>query len=177
MRRTTFSWAVPLLLSVLVSGVCAGAASAAPGVLIGDQSLESLADNVDPGQAEAFPFVAGASGTTASMNLYIDAQNTASTAVVGLYTDASNHPGSLLAQGETSSPAAGGWNSIDLAQRPSSRATRIGSPSLARAEPCPSVTGAPGNARASPRPRAISPRSQPPGAAVRAGRRAQSRLT
>ena len=118
MRRTTFSWAVPLLLSVLVSGVCAGVASAAPGVLIGDQSLESLADNVDPGQAEAFPFVAGASGTTASMNLYIDAQNTASTAVVGLYTDASNHPGSLLAQGETSSPAAGGWNSIDLGSAP-----------------------------------------------------------
>jgi hypothetical protein len=85
---------------------------------LGDQSAESAPDTSAPGQAEAFPFVASSSGTASSVNLYVDSQSGASTALVGLYTNAGNHPGSLLAQGTQPSPTAGAWNPIGLNSAP-----------------------------------------------------------
>jgi len=114
MRRIALCSAVPLFMSILLAGFSAAAARAASPVLFGDQSIASQNDSVSPGQAEAFPFVAGASGTTASVSLYIDGPNSATTASVGLYSDANGAPASLLAQGQTTSPTAAAWNSITL---------------------------------------------------------------
>jgi hypothetical protein len=55
-------------------------------------------------------FVAAWGPTSLSTDL--DAKSSASSLVVGLYTDAGSQPGSLLADGSTSSPVAGAWNSI-----------------------------------------------------------------
>jgi hypothetical protein len=114
MRRVALRTVFQMFLSIAVACSWAGAARAASPVLLGDQSINSNADSVAPGQAEAFPFVAGSSGITDSVSLYIDSQTGASTALVGIYADANGQPGSLLAHGGTSSPAAGTWNSITV---------------------------------------------------------------
>ena len=114
MRRAFLASAALLLLMSLVGVFSATAAQADAPVLLGDQSIESLADSGVSGQAEAFPFVAGSSGTATSLSVYLDSQNSASNVLVGLYADANNQPGSLLTQGATSSPAPGGWNPIAL---------------------------------------------------------------
>ena len=101
-------------MSIVLAALWAGVASAASPVLLGDQSIESLADSNDPGQAEAFPFVAGSSGTAGTVSVYVDSQSSASAVLVGLYTDNNGHPSSLLGDGSTSSPVAGAWNSITV---------------------------------------------------------------
>jgi hypothetical protein len=113
-RRGSASSAILLLVSIVLAALWAGVASAASPVLLGDQSIESLADSNDPGQAEAFPFVAGSSGTAGTVSVYVDSHSSASAVLVGLYTDVNSHPGSLLGDGSTSSPVAGAWNSITV---------------------------------------------------------------
>ncbi len=84
-RRGSSSSAILLLVSIVLAALWAGVASAASPVLLGDQSIESLADSNDPGQAEAFPFVAGSSGTAGTVSVYVDSQSSASAVLVGLY--------------------------------------------------------------------------------------------
>ena len=79
-------------------------------VLFGNKAIESSLDENAPGWAEAFPFVAGTSGTVSALTIYIDAQSQATKLIVGVYTDAHGRPGSLVASGSLSSPKAGAWN-------------------------------------------------------------------
>lgn len=113
-RRTFSSSVIVLFVSIVLVALWAGVASAASPVLLGDQSIESLVDSVDPGQAEAFPFVAGSSGTAGTVSVFVDSRSSASAVLVGLYTDDNGHPGSLLDHGSTPSPVAGAWNSITV---------------------------------------------------------------
>src|SRR5947209_601037 len=119
MLRASFSWvARPFLASIVatisLAAFLAGPASADSQVLLGNESIAGLGDSNSPGQAEAFSFVASSSGTASAINLYLDAQSTASTVVVGLYSDTGGQPDSLLAAGTTASPQPGAWNSIDV---------------------------------------------------------------
>ena len=94
-------------LALLVS--TAGAA-----VVLGDQAVEPSVDYNPAGVAEAFKTTASASATVTTLNVYLDAGSTASKVTTGFYADASGHPGSLLAQGSTTTPAAGAWNAIPV---------------------------------------------------------------
>ncbi len=125
MRRATVSSILIVLVTVaaaLIPGAAlaaklharTAAASLSSGILLGDQTVESTVDSNDPGQAEAFPFVAGSSGSAPVMELYVDGESTASTVSVGVYSDNNGQPGSLLAQGSASSPTLAAWNLIAL---------------------------------------------------------------
>ena len=72
-----------------------------------DQNLSGL--------AEAFRAVAGASGTTNVVCLYVDGASKATQLVAGIYTDnGSGHPGALLTQGSISSVTNGAWNTVPV---------------------------------------------------------------
>jgi Glycosyl hydrolases family 16 len=89
-----------------------GCTATSPPILAGTQALEPSVDTDSLGQAEAFQVTGAACGVVSSLNLYLDASSTAGTIVVGLYTDNAGNPGSLLTQGNTTTPLAGAWNSI-----------------------------------------------------------------
>jgi hypothetical protein len=86
-----------------------------PAALVGDATVEGSLDDNSAGQAEAFQYIAAASGSATHLSVYLDGTNSASTVVVGLYTDNAGHPGQLLAQGVISAPLAGAWNSTTIA--------------------------------------------------------------
>ena len=90
------------------------AVSAPTSTLFGDQSLENVQDTDQAGQAEAFPFVASASGTAGSVVVYVDRSNAATSFKVGVYANASGKPGALLGQGSKSAPTRSAWNTISL---------------------------------------------------------------
>ena len=81
-------------------------------VLLGDQAIESQVDSNTNGTAEAFATTSTASGTLASITFYLDATSTATGVTVGVYADNNGHPGALLSQASTSTPAAGAWNTL-----------------------------------------------------------------
>ncbi len=81
-------------------------------MLLGDQNVEPQADHTPAGQAEAFQSTATAAGTLSKMRVYVDAGSNAPKLVVGLYSDTGTHPGTLVAQGSITSPAAGAWNDV-----------------------------------------------------------------
>ncbi len=91
---------------------CTGAQ---PAVLLGTQTIGNQSDSNALGAAEAFQTTAAGCGSVGSINVYVDAGSTAAKIAVGLYTDNSGHPGTLLAQGSTSQPLAGQWNTIPIA--------------------------------------------------------------
>ncbi|MGC1387190.1 MAG: family 16 glycosylhydrolase, partial [Steroidobacteraceae bacterium] len=76
--------------------------------------MEPGVDTDSLGQAEAFQVTGAACGVVNSLNLYVDASSTAGMIVVGLYADKAGNPGSLLAQGSTTAPVAGAWNTITV---------------------------------------------------------------
>jgi putative pyrroloquinoline-quinone binding quinoprotein len=85
------------------------------GVLLGDQTVESVVDSNTSGTAEAFPTLASASGTVGKLSVYLNASSTATTLLAGLYRDSGGgHPGALIAQGSSSQLQAGAWNSISI---------------------------------------------------------------
>src|SRR5689334_20346119 len=98
---------VATLLAVIVWTVLSTMAQAAGVALIGDQTIYSSADSNAAGHAEAFRATAGASGTVISLSVYIDPSSRGTSLVAGLYTDNGGTPGSLLAQGQLTRPAAG----------------------------------------------------------------------
>lgn len=84
-------------------------------VLLGDEAVEPQADHTPAGQAEAFQSTATASGTLSKLRVYVDAASNAPKLVVGVYSDTGTHPGTLIAQGSLTSPAAGAWNDVAVA--------------------------------------------------------------
>jgi hypothetical protein len=103
--NTTTSTAV----SVTVSG--------GTSFILGNQTVESLADSLSSQQSEAWPFTASGSGNAGTAFINLDASSNAQTVLVGLYSDSSGAPGSLLATATIASPAAG-WNSAALSSNP-----------------------------------------------------------
>ena len=101
---------VALLCSASLSILAQSAAATAP--LLGDNSIESQSDSNSSGQAEAFPVRAAASGSMASMAVYIDRFSSSQKVIVGLYADNNGHPGSLLVQAGTAQPNRGAWNTL-----------------------------------------------------------------
>jgi hypothetical protein len=90
-------------------------AAAAPQVLLGSQAIEGQTDYNAAGMAEAFQYTATASGTVASLSIYIDPSSTATRVVVGLYSNARDDtPNILLAQATITSPVAGAWNTVSI---------------------------------------------------------------
>jgi hypothetical protein len=85
--------------------------------VLGNQTVETLADGLTAGQTEAWPFTASASGPAASASIYLDASSTAQGVLVGIYADNSGAPGALLATATISSPVAG-WNSANFSANP-----------------------------------------------------------
>jgi hypothetical protein len=84
------------------------------GVLLGDQTVESIVDSNSLGNAEAFQTTASASGTVSTLSIYLDASSTATTMFAGIYADSLGHPGALIAQGSSSQLTAGAWNTVPI---------------------------------------------------------------
>ena len=87
-------------------------------VLLGNATIESQRDALIPGRSEAFGLRAHASGQIATLQLYIDAQSTATTVLIGLYTNSDRGPGTLLGTGSLAAPRRGAWNSVTLTLSP-----------------------------------------------------------
>lgn len=83
-------------------------------VLFGDQTIEATSETAPAGLADAFPFNDQITGTAASISVYVDSSNRASKLIAGLYSDKRGRPGSLLATGSLSLPAAGAWNTMSV---------------------------------------------------------------
>lgn len=83
--------------------------------ILGSATIAPATDTDSIGVAEAFKATASSSGTANALYVYVDASSTATTLVAGLYTDNGGHPGTLLAQGSLSGPAAGDWNAVSIA--------------------------------------------------------------
>src|SRR5262245_56872966 len=71
-----------ILLLPLLARVPATASAAQ---LLGDSLIASSMDSNVPGQAEAFQFTASASGTLATLMVYVDSNSSAPGLVAGLY--------------------------------------------------------------------------------------------
>jgi len=85
-------------------------------VLFGDQTVGT--DDVSPaGSAIAFSTTANGCGKVGSLSVYLESDSTTTRLIVGVYSDENGHPGALLAQGSTSSPIAGAWNTISIQLR------------------------------------------------------------
>ncbi len=82
--------------------------------LVGDNIVETVVDSSTKGRAEAFYFIAAASGTANTFNLYIDPDNSASNILVGVYAGTSTAPTNLLTTGSLSNPTSGAWNAISI---------------------------------------------------------------
>jgi hypothetical protein len=83
-------------------------------ILVGNPAVQATTDSSAPGESEAFPFTAAASGTATVAHLYLDQGNTATKVVVGVYSDSAGHPGALLAQAIVANPTAGAWSAVTL---------------------------------------------------------------
>jgi hypothetical protein len=81
-------------------------------MLLGEPAIEPSVDDNLVGAVEGFAFRARRSGTAASIKVYLDQRDRATTVVAGLYSSRQGHPGSLLASGSMRSPKAGAWNSV-----------------------------------------------------------------
>ena len=81
-------------------------------ILLGDRAVESTVDDNFVGTVEGFAFRARRSGTAASISVYLDTRNRATTVFAGLYSSRHGHPQSLLTSGLLRYPKAGAWNSV-----------------------------------------------------------------
>ncbi|HME68602.1 MAG TPA: PQQ-binding-like beta-propeller repeat protein [Myxococcota bacterium] len=97
--------------------------SLVPGVILGDQAIESQVDGDPTGVAEAFQTTVTASGAVTALHIYLDASSTATKLVAGLYADSAGHPGALISQGSTINLVAPGWNVIPLSFWPVDKGT------------------------------------------------------
>ena len=82
-------------------------------MLVGDTNVESFVDEDPAGTAEAFQYIAGASGTANSVSFYLDSSSAATSAQIGVYSD-DGAPATLLASATDSSLKAGAWNTVSL---------------------------------------------------------------
>ncbi len=90
------------------------AASATP-VLLGSTSVEWQYDSLTAGEAEAFRLRASSSGVESAVHVFISANSSAATLLVGLYDSAGGRPGALVSAGSTSVMASGSWSTVSLA--------------------------------------------------------------
>jgi hypothetical protein len=81
-------------------------------LLVGDSTVEPTADSNPAGMAEAFQYSAANSGTSATINFYVDPSNAASAGRLGVYTNMSGTPGKLL--GQASFIPKAGWDTVTL---------------------------------------------------------------
>jgi hypothetical protein len=83
---------------VAVVMLLAGGAGASGTVLVGNQTIEASNDSNTAGTAEAFRTSATASGTVATLSVYV--ASASSSVVTGLYASNSSgtHPATLLAR-------------------------------------------------------------------------------
>ncbi len=86
------------------------ASDAAP--LIGSSAIGDQQDFVIPGTANAFQVRATATGTIATLAVYLDRTSTATTVLLGVYSDRSGNPDALLTQGTIAAPVNGAWNRV-----------------------------------------------------------------
>jgi hypothetical protein len=80
-------------------------------VLLGSQTVQGTHDGSSAPASEAFGYTAGASGTAASVSVYLDSTDGAQ---VGLYADSAGKPGARLDTATIASNAAG-WATVPLA--------------------------------------------------------------
>jgi plastocyanin len=93
----------------------ATATLAGPLVLLGDQRVEAHTDSNSAGRAEAFQYIATASGSANKLYVYLDGGSAATRVIVGLYTTGPGDiPGTLLVQGTIANPVKGAWNSVTV---------------------------------------------------------------
>jgi hypothetical protein len=84
----------------------------APVILLGHQAIEPTVDSNLAGTVEGFAFRARRAGTAASISVYLDARDRATTLFAGLYSSRYGHPQRLLTSGLLRSPRPGAWNSV-----------------------------------------------------------------
>ena len=84
-------------------------------VLIGDQTVEGQADQNASGRAEAYSATATANGSVTQLSFYLDSSSTAAKVTVGIYADTgAAKPGTLLAQGSSTTLTPGAWNTATV---------------------------------------------------------------
>jgi hypothetical protein len=71
-----------------------------------------MSDSNPAGWAEAFSYAAQASGTTATLALYVELGSAAARVELGLYADAGGTPGARLTGGVIEAPVGGAWNAV-----------------------------------------------------------------
>jgi hypothetical protein len=86
------------------------ATPAAATMLVGVSSTTANPDGNSPGQAQAYPYTAAASGTMSTLNVYVDSPNQATSIVLGVYSDQSG-PLTLLGTCTITNARSGAWNS------------------------------------------------------------------
>ena len=82
--------------------------------LVGENVVETTVDDNALGVAEAFQATATGPGTISVLSVYLDASSTVGTLTAGLYSDSAGHPGTLIAQGSSSTLTPGTWNDIQI---------------------------------------------------------------
>jgi outer membrane protein assembly factor BamB len=95
-------------------GAPAHVVSAAGTIALGVLTVEGNPDSNTAGSAEAFEATAFATGSLASITVYIDSSSSATRLVAGIYADAGGEPGTLMTQATLSSPTSGAWNTITV---------------------------------------------------------------
>ena len=81
---------------------------------VGDNAIGPNADPSGIGTVEANRFMSSAGGVVTSLSIYLDPTNRATGIALGLYTDAGSAPGTLIAQGSSSSVTNGAWNTLAI---------------------------------------------------------------
>jgi hypothetical protein len=89
-------------------------AAATGTLLLGNQTIQATSDNNAAGSAEAFKYIAAATGTAGNISFYVNSGTTATSLKVGLYNDNAGHPGTLLASVSVNSVSQSSWNSATL---------------------------------------------------------------
>ena len=80
-------------------------------MMLGNQAIGSKVDHKSVGTVEAFAFRARRTGTAASISIYLDARDRATTVLAGVYSSRRGHPKSLLTSASLRFPKAGAWSS------------------------------------------------------------------
>lgn len=76
-------------------------------ILLGDFESENDPETLAAGSAQAYQFVANATGTVGHVGVFIDSGNTCTSVEVGIYTSANGHADTLLAKGTLTAPGVG----------------------------------------------------------------------
>jgi len=113
MRRDVLALLI-LALAIGLGALGSQDSGAASVLLLGSQTIDTGADGNPAGAAEAFKTTAAASGTVATLSVYVDAGSTATSLVAGLYADAAGKPGAMLGSGTLTAPSSSTWNTVTL---------------------------------------------------------------